>query len=124
MSDTITLGAGIPPQRFSNKSQAGRLSKAPSFGATLARVVRGRAMTEDQKIEALEQALRECAEAALDRIEALEELLVECTGGLDRARWSRRPCGPYPPSARRGASCQHQKENRIMKELDLRRCEP
>jgi putative heme iron utilization protein len=40
---------------------------------------RGRAMTDDQRIEALEQALRECAEAALDRIEALEELLVECT---------------------------------------------
>jgi hypothetical protein len=36
-------------------------------------------MTDDQRIEALEQALRECAEAALDRIEALEELLVECT---------------------------------------------
>jgi hypothetical protein len=35
-------------------------------------------MRDDQKIEALEQALRECAEAALDRIEALEELLVEC----------------------------------------------
>ena len=29
--------------------------------------------------KALEQALRECAEAALDRIEVLEELLVECT---------------------------------------------
>ena len=36
-------------------------------------------MTDDQRIEALEQALRECAEAALDRIEVLEELLVECT---------------------------------------------
>ena len=43
------------------------------------RVVRAQAMTDDQKIEALEQALSECAEAALDRIEALEELLVECT---------------------------------------------
>src|SRR5262249_56197192 len=32
-----------------------------------------------QARQALEQALRECAEAALDRIEALEELLVECT---------------------------------------------
>ena len=45
-----------------------------------------------QRIEALEQALRECAEAALDRIEALEELLVECTevliarGGHGEAR--------------------------------------
>jgi hypothetical protein len=36
-------------------------------------------MTDDQMIEALEQALRECTEVALDRIEALEELLVECT---------------------------------------------
>ena len=36
-------------------------------------------MTDNQKVEALEQALRECAEAALDRIEALEELLVECS---------------------------------------------
>jgi hypothetical protein len=36
-------------------------------------------MTDDQRIEALEKALEECAEAALDRIEALEELLVECT---------------------------------------------
>jgi hypothetical protein len=36
-------------------------------------------MTNDQRIEALEQALRECAEEALDRIEALEKLLVECT---------------------------------------------
>ena len=36
-------------------------------------------MTDDEKVEALEKALRECAEAALDRIEALEELLVECT---------------------------------------------
>jgi hypothetical protein len=35
-----------------------------------------------QRIEALEQALRECAEAALDRIEALEELLVQCTDVL------------------------------------------
>jgi hypothetical protein len=49
-------------------------------------------MTDDQRIEALEQALRECAEAALDRIEALEELLVECTevliarGGHGEAR--------------------------------------
>ena len=32
-------------------------------------------MTDDEKVEALEKALRECAEAALDRIEALEELL-------------------------------------------------
>jgi hypothetical protein len=39
----------------------------------------GEPMTDDQRIEALEQTLRECAEAALDRIEALEELLVECT---------------------------------------------
>jgi hypothetical protein len=38
-----------------------------------------RAVTDDQRIEALEQALRECAEEALDRIEVLEELLVECT---------------------------------------------
>jgi len=44
----------------------------------LAQNERGRAMTDDQRIEALEQALRECAEAALDRIEALEELLVQC----------------------------------------------
>jgi len=36
-------------------------------------------VTDDQRIEALEQAIRECAEAALDRIEALEELLLECT---------------------------------------------
>jgi hypothetical protein len=36
-------------------------------------------VTDDQRIEALEQVLRECAEAALDRIEVLEELLVECT---------------------------------------------
>jgi hypothetical protein len=39
-------------------------------------------MPDDQRIEALEQALRECAEAALDRIEVLEELLVECTETL------------------------------------------
>jgi len=36
-------------------------------------------MTDNRRIEALEQALRECAEAALDRIEVLKELLVECT---------------------------------------------
>jgi hypothetical protein len=36
-------------------------------------------MTDDPRIEALEQALRECAEAAPDRIEVLEELLAECT---------------------------------------------
>jgi predicted DNA-binding ribbon-helix-helix protein len=36
-------------------------------------------MTDDQRIEALEQALRECAEVALDRIEVLKELLGECT---------------------------------------------
>jgi hypothetical protein len=41
-------------------------------------------VTDDQRIEALEQALRECAEAALDRIEVLEELLVECTEVLMR----------------------------------------
>jgi hypothetical protein len=41
--------------------------------------------------------------------------------GLDRARWSRRACGPYPPSARRGTSRQHQEEKGIMKKLDLRR---
>jgi len=65
----------------------------------------------DQRIEALEQALKECAEAALDRIEALEEAAGGMHQGLGRARWSRRACGPYPPSARRGVSRQHQGEN-------------
>src|SRR5215467_1857441 len=65
----------------SNRTNGGVLMKSTVVKRSivgLAQNERGRAMTDDQRIEALEQALRECAEAALDRIEALEELLVQC----------------------------------------------
>ena len=45
-------------------------------------------MTDDQRIEALEQALRECAEAALDRIEALEELFAVVAAVMIAAGWA------------------------------------
>jgi hypothetical protein len=42
-------------------------------------------MTDDQRIEALEQALRECAEAALDRIE-VHHGASERAAGIYKAR--------------------------------------